>query len=52
MPSSISILAKRVEYFICQMHDDPLAELHVAEVELDAMEVNEKYDLAFCSSKK
>lgn len=34
------------------MHKNPLAKLHVGEVELDAMEVNESYDLAFCSSKE
>lgn len=52
MSSSISILAKRVEYFIWQMCNDPLAEHAVGEAELDAVEVNEKYDLAFCSSEK
>lgn len=52
MSSSISIQSKGVEYFIWQMHNDPLDELHVGEEVLDAMEVNEKYDLAFCSSKK
>lgn len=52
MSSSVSILVKRVEYFIWQMHKNPLAKLHVGEVELDAMEVNESYDLAFCSSKE
>lgn len=34
------------------MHNDPLAELHVGEAELDTMEGNEKYDLALCSPKK
>lgn len=34
------------------MRNDPLAEPHVGEVGLDAMEVNENYDLAFCSSEK
>lgn len=49
MSSSISILAKRAEYFIWQMCNDPLAELHVSKVELDAVEVNEKNNLALCS---
>lgn len=34
------------------MCNDTLAEPHVGEVGLDAMEVNENYDLAFCSSEK
>lgn len=52
MSSSILILSKRIEYFIWEMRNHPLAEPHVSEVGLDAMEVNENYDLAFCSSEK
>lgn len=52
MSSSISILSKRVEYFIWQMRNKLLAELHVGEVELNAMEVKKKVWLGFLFIKK